>query len=116
MSTDLGNLLLGAVGVAMSLFFTYFPKVSDWYETQAPQRKALVMLGALLAAAVAVFALVCSDMGVLIGVTLTCDKAGAVVLLSAFIKILAGNQLAYLMIAKPYAKAKELQAIEAAQS
>ena len=109
---DLASLLLALVGAAISLIMTYVPGASDWYEKLDPKQKALTMLGLLALATVVVAVLVCTDMGVLIGVQLTCTQAGITELLTVFLKILIGNQLTYLMVARPKAKVRQRAALQ----
>ena len=83
--------LAAIAGVILSLLFSYVPGLSDWYGALDPTKKRLVMAVLLLAVAAGVFGASCGKL--VAGVT--CDKAGALALISAFITALVANQAAY---------------------
>lgn len=84
-------------GVILSLAASYLPGVSDWFAALDTVRKRLVMAGLMLLVAVAVVALSCA------GITdyVTCDQAGVVGVVEAFLAALVANQAAYLISSKP---------------
>jgi hypothetical protein len=86
--------LAAIAGVLLSLLFSYVPGLSDWYGALDPTKKRLVMAALLLVVAVGVFAASCGQfVAGVVGVT--CDKGGALALISAFITALVANQAAY---------------------
>ncbi len=85
-------------GMALSLGFRYIPGLNVWYEGLSAEKKRLVMLGLLAAAALAVFALTCSGFtqdGIVI--PLTCDRSGAIGLLKTFLLAVISNQAVFLI-------------------
>ena len=92
------NILVAGVGILLALAFAYVPGLKKWYDAQESERKALVMLGALLVTA-----------GIVAGGScwlgygwVTCDEAGGKVLLELFIAALIGNQAAYTVGVRPF--------------
>jgi hypothetical protein len=95
-----GNLLVSIAGVLLSLGFGYIPGLKEKFGALDGTRKALVMAGLLLAAAVGVFALSCwgpFDWA-------TCDEAGAWTLVELFVAALVANQATYQIAVKPRQK------------
>jgi hypothetical protein len=91
-------------GALLALLFGYAPGVRQWYEALEPTRKALVMAGALLIAALLLYGAACYtpwDVGV------TCDQTGFWTLAQLFISALVANQAAYLIGVKPTRTAVE---------
>ena len=86
------TLLASIAGIVLSLAFSYIPKLDTWYVVQDGKLKRLIMLGVLLIVALAAFGLSCADLWA----TVTCDKAGAMGLVEAFIMAALANQGAYL--------------------
>ena len=81
---------LGAIaGVAISLLFSYIPKLNVLYAELAPEVKRLIMLGVLLATSLALYGLNCWGV---IATGITCDKNGIVQLIMIFISTLIANQ------------------------
>ena len=99
-----GNLLAMLAGSVLSLLFGYVPGLRDWYEAQAGVKKAQVMAGVLLIAAVGVFLAACYTPW---PVGVTCDEAGFWQLAQLFIAALVANQAAYLIGVKPSRTATE---------
>jgi len=85
--------LAAIAGVVLSLAFSYIPGLSDWYTPLDPVKKSLIMAGVLVAVAIAVFALACGNLVVYV----TCDKAGALGLVSALIAALVANQATFML-------------------
>ncbi len=75
-------------GSALSLLFSYTPKLSGWYYKLDDTTKRLVMLVALIAVTAGSFGLACS--GWLRGVT--CDQNGAETMIVSFILAAMANQ------------------------
>jgi multisubunit Na+/H+ antiporter MnhB subunit len=91
-------------GALLALLFGYAPGLRPWYEALEPTRKALVMAGALLIAALLLYGAACYtpwDVGV------TCDQTGFWTLAQLFISALVANQAAYLIGVKPTRTAVE---------
>jgi len=85
--------LASLAGVVLSLAFSYIPGLRDKYATLSPDYKRLVMLGALLLVSIGMFAAGC--MGYTANVT--CDMAGAQILLGFFITAAVANQGTYML-------------------
>ena len=83
-------------GVALSLLFSYVPKVKDWFGALESDYKRLVMLGALLLSAAGVMGLSCAGWYDLV----TCDQAGIKQLIEVFILAAIANQGAYMLTPK----------------
>ena len=91
-------------GALLSLLFGYAPGLRPWYEALEPTRKALVMAGALLIAALLLYGAACYTPW---PVGVTCDEAGFWTLAQLFISALVANQAAYLIGVKPTRTAVE---------
>lgn len=89
------ELLSGIAGVVLSLAFSYIPGVKTWYDSLTGDMKRGVMALALLVVAGAIFGLACAEVSGLILVT--CDQAGALEIVKAFIYALMANQATYLL-------------------
>jgi hypothetical protein len=91
-------------GALLSLLFGYAPGLRPWYEALEPTRKALVMAGALLIAALLLYGAACYTPW---QVGVTCDEAGFWQLAQLFIAALVANQATYLIGVKPSRTATE---------
>ena len=91
------NMIAGAAGVILALLFAYVPKLNEWYAGQTAQVKALIMLALLAVVAGGAYGLACWGWAGDFGVNVTCDKAGGIALLKAFIAALVANQSTYLI-------------------
>ncbi len=85
------EVLVMIAGVALSLVFSYVPKVKVWFSDQQPNTKRLVMLSSLAATSLGAFALAC--MGRLD--TVACTADGSWQLLEYFVLAAIANQTAY---------------------
>lgn len=92
--------LAGLAGVLLSLAFSYIPGLKEKYAAQTGEAKRLIMLGALLVVAVGVFALSCVKWYDAV----TCDVAGAKVLIGLFISSAIANQAAFMLTPPPAKK------------
>ncbi len=91
-------------GALLALLFGYAPGLRPWYEALEPTRKALVMAGALLIAALLLYGAACYTPW---PVGVTCDEAGFWTLAQLFIAALVANQATYLIGVKPTRTAVE---------
>ena len=98
--------LSATAAVILSLLFSYIPGLSDAYGAYSKTGKRLIMLGLLALTSLGAFILACAGVGELLGISFTCDEAGAVVLLQAFGAAVIANQAAYLISPKPEDKSK----------
>jgi uncharacterized membrane protein YqjE len=88
------ELLALIVGTLLSLAGSYLYGFNVWYAALDETKKRLLMLAMLLGSTLAIFGLAC--VGVLgSAVQVTCDKAGAWGLLTAFFKALLANQAVF---------------------
>ena len=88
--------LAALAGVLLSLGFSYIPGLNDWYDSQQPTNKRLIMALSIIAVAAGAFGLSCA--GVLQSVA--CDQAGALGLVEAVISALVANQATFLISPK----------------
>jgi hypothetical protein len=86
-------------GILLSLFFTYIPKANTWFAGLGKEVKQLFMLGLLALAALGSFGLACAGVIALV----TCDKAGAIELATAFILAVVANQSTHRISPEPKA-------------
>lgn len=92
METQMTSDLLSAIaGIVLSLAFSYVPGLSTKFAKLASSTKRLIMAGLLLATAGAAFGLSCAN----VFASVTCDKPGALGLVSHFITGLIANQGMY---------------------
>jgi hypothetical protein len=82
-------------GIVLSLAFSYIPGLKTWYDSQTPQARSLVMLGALAVVSAGVFGLACAGFAADLGLPVTCDQTGAIGLVKAFVIALVANQTTY---------------------
>lgn len=84
--------LLAALGLIVSLVFSYFPGLRVRYAALSPEWKSTIMIAMLFLLTAAVFGLGCAGI-LLIGIA--CTQAGAVQIAIAFFLALATNQGTY---------------------
>lgn len=87
--------LSAIVAIAMSLAFSYLPGLETWYDPLPSNVKRLIMLGALFVVSLGVVGLACTGLAADFGLNLTCDRAGVLALVRAFIAAAVANQTAY---------------------
>jgi hypothetical protein len=91
MTLDTLNALLGA---ALSLLLS-FSTIKNWFENLSGDAKRLSIIGLLALISLASYLLACSPLAPDLGLAVTCDQAGAVALLRAFLAALVASQAAY---------------------
>jgi hypothetical protein len=82
-------------GAVLSLLFSYVPGLNTWFAALDGSLKRLLMLGLLLLTALAVVGIACAGFGADLGLVVTCDKAGFLGVLKAFVAAMIANQTAY---------------------
>jgi len=83
-------------GGLLSLVFSYFPKLKDWYEALDGTKKRLIMIGVLLGVSLTVYGVSCTQFAGFLGLpVVACDQSGAVELLKVFLLALIANQSVY---------------------
>jgi len=87
------EMILGLVGVILSALFKYIPALQVWFDAQ--KNKGLLMLAFVFVVSGGYFGLSCLPID--LGIQVTCDVAGALEMVKAFVAILIGNQIAFLM-------------------
>jgi hypothetical protein len=92
MTADLLSTISGAL---LSLGFSYLPGASDWFSRLDGTRKRLLMLALLFLSSLAIFGLACAGWAGDLGLALTCNQAGILGLLRAFLLAVMANQSAY---------------------
>lgn len=85
--------------IVLSLLFSYFPWLSDWYARQDSQAKRLVMLAALFVVVAGAYTLSCFGQAS----HYTCDQPGVWMAVRGFIAALIANQATFLITPKPAA-------------
>jgi len=81
----------------LSLLFSYVPGLSDAYSAKSPTFKRLVMLVLLAVVSLIVFGLSCAGFAPFFNITVACNQAGAIDLLSMFVLALTTNQAVFLL-------------------
>ena len=89
------ELLAGLAGGLLSLLMSYIPGLNSWYAALDSVKKSLIMLGALVVVAAAVYGLSCAGWAAGWGFEQTCDQAGLQKLIAAFVAALVMNQATY---------------------
>lgn len=89
------ELLSSIAAIFFSLAFSYFPGVEAWYTPLPSNTKRLVMVGVLFVVSLGAVGLACTGLAADFGLELTCDRAGVLQVVSAFIAALMANQAAY---------------------
>lgn len=93
-----------AAGVLLSIVFTITPKLNVMYAALSEDRKKLIMIGSLAVVALAIYGLACANLlQDLTGWTVTCDKAGAIVVFKVFAAAATGNQITHRLLPTPKA-------------
>ncbi len=92
---DITQQLLSALaGVTLSLAFSYVPGLAPRFQALTGEYKRVVLLGTLALVSGAIYGLSCGA----ILVAVSCDQAGAIGLVEAFLLALIANQAAYQMV------------------
>lgn len=99
MSENLAVVILGIVGVVLSLTFSYVPNARAWLD--ARDNKGAAMLALVVVTALVYFGLSCSPYAANFNITLACSRDGVFDLLKALFIIASGNQLAFLYTKRP---------------
>ena len=94
MSAETLTLVAGSV---LSLIFTFIPKLNTWYAALPRRSKEIVMFCLVVAVGAGSFVLACKGQSSVLGLSLTCDVAGAVGLVKAILLTLAANQATYMI-------------------
>jgi len=99
---EISDYLILIAGAILSIGFEYIPGLHKWYNDLDDTPQRLVMLGVLLASAVAIFALSCAGYldKLMPGVSVACSEDGALLLIRAFMLLLVANQGTYQILPK----------------
>lgn len=97
--------LAAIAGVILSLLFSYIPGFASWYGAKDEDVRRLIMLGLLALVGAGAFGLACGGLAADFGLTITCDKTGAIGLLKAFGVAAVANQVAYKLTPKSKSRA-----------
>jgi len=89
------ELLSAVAGIVLSLAFSYIPGLNAKFAALDVQYKKLSMLGLLVLVAAGAFGLACTKYGAMVGLPLTCDEAGGIVLLKILIAAAVANQATF---------------------
>ena len=85
--------LASVAGIVLSLAFSYVPGLRDKYAALTADYKRLVMIVALLLVSAGIFAAGCAGYTAKV----TCDMAGAQVMLTYFVSAAVANQGTYML-------------------
>lgn len=96
------EVLVGIVGVAMSLAFAYVPGLREKYDALDAAGKARVMAVCLVVASLVVFGLACANILYLFGLMVACTADSAVGIFRILLAALVANQAAFVLLVKPY--------------
>ena len=95
------NQLALFAGVVLSLVLSYVPGLNAKFNGLDGAQKRLVVLGVLAAAAGLIFGAGCAGIDIPgVALKVSCNQAGAVGLINAFLAAVVGNQAAYLVSPK----------------
>ena len=86
--------------VVLSLLFSYVPGLSTWYAGLDKAIKQTIMGVLLIVIAVIAYAMACAGFAGDFGLSLTCDRSGAISLFNVLIAALVANQGTYLITKK----------------
>lgn len=89
--------LSAIAGVILALAFSYIPGLNTWFAALQSEYKRLIMIGLMFITAGAAFGLSCAGLAPQLGINITCDQAGAITLVMAFIAAVVANQATYLI-------------------
>lgn len=89
------ELLSSISAIFFSLAFSYIPGIETWYTPLPSNTKRLIMVGVLFVVSLGSVGLACTGLAADFGFELTCDRAGVLQVVSAFIAALMANQAAY---------------------
>jgi exosortase/archaeosortase len=92
MSAETFSVIVASV---LSLGFSYIPGLNEWFATLESVYKRLYMLALMVIVAGVSYALACTGSGSDVGITLTCDKTGAIALVKLLIFSVMANQSTY---------------------
>ena len=87
--------LTAVAGLVLSLLFSYVPGLNGWFDALESTYKRIIMLVLLIVVAGGAYALACVGASEQLGLAVTCDYEGGVVLARVFIAALVANQAAY---------------------
>lgn len=97
MENPIATIILGFIGVLLSLIFRYVPKAKVWFDTKLGDNKGLFMLGLCLIVAIIYFAFGCIPLlASWLNINVGCSPQGALKMVEAFVVILLSNQITYL--------------------
>lgn len=87
------ELVAGAFGFLLSVFFTYFPKVNVGFAKLTTEQKSLIQILGTIGVAVIIFLISCQGW---ITINIACTEKGAVELIKIVFVALTSNQITYL--------------------
>lgn len=89
--------LAAIAGVVLSLSLSYVPGLRTWYEKFNTEQKRLVMIALLVLVTAGTLAVSCAGYGPDLGIPVTCDRLGILLLVKALVAALAANQATFLI-------------------
>lgn len=94
------DLLAMISGILLAVLFEYLPGLRQWYDAKKDDVQRGIMLLALMAVSLVIYALSCSGWLEMIwpGLSVTCDEKGVALLIRTFVLALVANQPTYLVL------------------
>ena len=92
------------VGLIIPLFFTFFPKVKEWYEALDSTYKGLIILALFILIGLGPLVPVCLGWFVTTFPSYTCNQVGVEQAVNVTIAAVAGYATTYLPVARPASK------------
>lgn len=91
------EILSSVTAVLLSLSMSYIPGIAPWYQALTSEVKSSVMALLLIAVAAGATALACTGFGAELGVQISCDTNGVLVMIRALVAALVANQATYVL-------------------
>lgn len=105
-SKDLAVLIGSVVGFLLSLLFSFWPALSDWYYGEVGKKyRGLFMVGLGALTALGIYLFTCK-WPLPLGISITCDAGGLITLVLAFVAFVTANQVTYNVTPESPAKAR----------
>lgn len=86
--------------IVLSLLFSYVPGLSSWYGGLDKAVKQIIMGVLLVVIAAVAYSVACAGLAGDFGLSVTCDRAGAIALINVLVSALVANQATYLITKK----------------
>lgn len=102
------DFISSVAGILLSLVFSYIPGLNTAFAKLDTGKQRLIMLASLVVVSLALVGISCAGFAKDLGIALTCDRSGFVLVAQAFVFSLIANQAAY-SITPQAPKVKEIK-------